>query len=62
MKNIEDVKRLWDKCLTQRATRLAKHGVSLTEHQKTSHVITTVNVISTNIATWGGYSWEIAVC
>jgi len=54
VKNIEDVKRLWDECLTQRATRLAEHGVSLTEHEKTSHVITTVNVISTNIATGVG--------
>eukprot|EP00978_Attheya_sp_CCMP212_P034936 scaffold149436_cov33-Attheya_sp.AAC.1 len=51
VKTMKDVHNLWQECLSQRAARLMEQGADFQEYEATSHVIVTVNVISTNIAT-----------
>jgi kinesin family protein C2/C3 len=54
VKTMKDVHNLWEECLSQRAARLMEQGADFQEYEATSHVIVTVNVISTNIATGVG--------
>lgn len=52
--NFDDVHKLWQQCLSQRATRLADQGVDITDYEASSHVIATLSVASTNLATGMG--------
>ena len=47
----DDVLMLWHEALSQRADRLAEQEADLAEHEASSHVIATLKVVSTNIAT-----------
>jgi kinesin family protein C2/C3 len=49
--NYEDVLKIWREALIQRAARVAENDVELSEHEASSHVIATLKVVSTNIAT-----------
>lgn len=54
VRSFEDVYNVWKQCLSQRATRLAEQGADLAEYEASSHVIATLTVTSTNIATGMG--------
>lgn len=47
----EDVLQIWREALIQRSARVAEQDVELAEHEASSHVIATLKVVSTNIAT-----------
>ena len=47
----EDVLQVWREALIQRSARVAEQEVELAEHEASSHVIATLKVVSTNIAT-----------
>lgn len=47
----EDVLKVWHQALIQRAVRADEQDVELSDHEKESHVIATLKVVSTNIAT-----------
>lgn len=52
--SFDDVCAVWEESLTARARRLGERGVDVDEYEAKSHVIATVHVISTNIATGVG--------
>lgn len=47
----DDVLKVWHQALSQRAARIAEQDVELSDHEAASHVIATLKVVSTNIAT-----------
>ena len=49
--SFEDVYRVWQQCLSHRATRLAEQGINVAEYEASSHVIVTLSVVSVNVAT-----------
>jgi hypothetical protein len=49
--SFDDVIRVWQESLAQRAIRLAEQGVNPAKYEATSSVIATLKVISTNVAT-----------
>uniref|UniRef100_A0A7S4IAA4 Kinesin motor domain-containing protein n=1 Tax=Odontella aurita TaxID=265563 RepID=A0A7S4IAA4_9STRA len=54
VKNFDDICRVWQECLIERAARLAERSVDPAEYEAESHVIATLNVTSTNTATGVG--------
>jgi Kinesin motor domain len=52
--NIEDVLRLWHECLSVKARRLEEQGVDVKQYDAANHVIATLRVKSSNIATGTG--------
>ena len=54
IKSMDDVWSVWDECLAQRSRRIAEAGISLAYHEAEAHIIATINVVSTNIATGVG--------
>ena len=57
--SFDDVYRLWQECLSKRATRLAEHGIDLGDYEASSHVIATLSVASMNVATGMGSCGKI---
>lgn len=49
--DFEEVLQLWQECLNQRACRFVEQGLDQSEYEASSHIIATLNVVSTNIAT-----------
>jgi hypothetical protein len=49
--SFEEVYRIWQQCLAQRASRLAEQGINVAEYEASSHVIATLSVVSVNVAT-----------
>jgi len=47
----DDVLKVWYQALSLRATRVAEQDMELADHEAESHVIATLQVVSTNIAT-----------
>lgn len=47
----EDVYKVWQQCLSQRANRLAEQGIEIGEYEASSHVIATLSVVSVNVST-----------
>jgi len=52
--DFDDVYKLWQDCLSHRATRLAELGIDLEDYDASSHVIATLTVASTNVSTGMG--------
>jgi len=59
VKSFDDICRVWQQCLTQRAARLAEQGIDNADYEAESHVITTINIISTNVSTGVGTVGQI---
>jgi len=54
VQSFEDVRRVWRESLTARAARLAKHGIDVSSYEPSTHMIATLQVVSTNVATGVG--------
>lgn len=50
----EDVIQVWKESLAARSRRLKDEGIGMKEWEATSHVIATIQVVSTNVVTGGG--------
>eukprot|EP00980_Cylindrotheca_fusiformis_P017806 scaffold5622_cov129-Cylindrotheca_fusiformis.AAC.5 len=59
VKCFEDVCRVWKECLSRRVSRLAEQGVRLEDHDHSCHMIGTMKVQSTNLATGTGTQGKI---
>ena len=57
--SIDDVIELWTQTLSLRASRLKELGTDLESHEAASHMIATLRVVSTNIATGVGTQGKI---
>lgn len=51
VQSFDEVIQLWEDCLTLRERRLIEQGVNRTEYQASCHLISTLTVVSTNVAT-----------
>jgi len=49
--SFQDVYRVWTTCLESRRSRLLDQGIDVRQHDASSHVIATLKVVSSNIAT-----------
>jgi kinesin family protein C2/C3 len=54
VENFEDFIAIWTDALAVRAQRLYEQGVDIDEHENASHIISTVQVVSSNISTGHG--------
>ena len=57
--SFDDVIRVWKECLSKRKTRLSEQGVDFADYESNTHVIGTLKVFSTNIATGLGTTGKI---
>lgn len=57
--SMEDVLNLWKQALKQRSLRLKEQGLNLESHEAETHVIATLKITSTNIATGVGTQGKI---